>query len=413
VTRYTSYVGLLAIADLPAVLAAALLSRLAGRMLSLAIVLYALGRFASPVFAGWLSFAAVAPGLAISPFAGAVLDRIGSALGIAVDMAVSAVLVAAMIGADRLGGASPSVLLVLVALFSLTSPLSAAGVRTLLPRLVPTGALDRVNALDTAIFAVADVGGPALAGVIIGVVGPVPAFATIAVTYAVAAACILRVRGIWHPTAAEGSLVRQALAGFGAVLRQPTLRGLAVSYGLYQVAWGVLTILVPVCLSRELSTEAANAASGLVWAGVGIAGGLGALIAGHMRTAGRERSVMAAGMAVTALAAWPIAAWPIAAWAGPGSLVLGLLLAGVCAGPIDVGLLTLRQRRTHPAQLGRVLSVSISLNVAGFPLGTALGGILITWSLPGAFLAAAIAAALAGVAVGTIPGDTTRTGRQK
>jgi hypothetical protein len=120
---------------------------------------------------------------------------------------------------------------------------------------------------------------------------------------------------------------------------------------------------------------------------------------------------MAAGMAVTALAAWPIAAWSVAAWAGPGSLVLGLLLAGACAGPIDFGPLTLRQRGTHPAQLGQVLSVSISLNVAGFPLGTALGGFLVTWSQPVAFLAAAIAAALAGTAVGMIPGDTTRCDR--
>jgi predicted MFS family arabinose efflux permease len=68
-----------------------------------------------------------------------------------------------------------------------------------------------------------------------------------------------------------------------------------------------------------------------------------------------------------------------------------------------VGLLTLRQRRTDPAQLGRVLSVSISLNVAGFPIGAALAGMLLTWSLPATFAAACAAATLGALAVGLVP----------
>ena len=69
---------------------ATLLARLAARMFALAIVLYALTRTGSPVLAGWLAFAAVAPGLAISPIAGALIDRVGSVWAISVDMAASA-----------------------------------------------------------------------------------------------------------------------------------------------------------------------------------------------------------------------------------------------------------------------------------------------------------------------------------
>jgi hypothetical protein len=68
------------------------------------------------------------------------------------------------------------------------------------------------------------------------------------------------------------------------------------------------------------------------------------------------------------------------------------LLAGLVAGPIDVGVLTLRQRCTDPADLGRVLAVSMSLNMSGFPIGTALGGVLVAGSPQWAFLAAALAA---------------------
>jgi predicted MFS family arabinose efflux permease len=396
-----SYFQLLAIADLPALLAATLLSRLAGRMLGLVIVLYALTRFGSPALAGWLTFAAMAPGVAISPLTGALLDRIGSTRAIAVDVVASATLVAAMIVADRLGWTNSSTLLVLVALFSLTGPLGIAGIRTLLPRLVAPDALDRVNALDTAIYAFVDLCGPALAGVLMGFVGPASALAAIAVTYTAAAACIAQVRHISLPSAGDRSLVRQTLAGLKVVLRQPALRGLVVSYSLYQVAWGALTIVVPVFLIRALAAEAADSMVGLLWAGVGLAGGLGALAAGHLRTAGRERSIMAVGMIATALAAWPVAAM----FGLPG-LIFGILLAGLAAGPVDVVMLTLRQRRTDPAQLGRVLSVSISLNMAGFPLGSALAGILVTRSLSATFAAACLAAALAALATRLIPGNT-------
>jgi MFS family permease len=377
-----------------------MLSRLGGSMFSLAIVLFALTRFASPALAGWLTFAAVAPGLAISPLAGTLLERIGPSWGIGVDMAASAVLVLGIMVADRSCAASPVILFVLVTVFSLTSPLSAAGVRTLLPRLVPVHALDRVNALDTAIFAIADVCGPALAGMLVGLAGPDAALTAVAVTYGAAAACVVVVRSGPYSSVFRGSLLRQTLEGIEAVARQPTLRGLAISYGLYQVAWGILIIAVPVALAGAFSAGTRDLVTGLLWGAIGMAGGVGALLAGHFRIAGRERPVMAAGMIVTALAAWPFAAA-----FGFGGLVVGLVLAGLVAGPIDVGVLTLRQRRTDPAQLGRVMSVSISLNIAGFPVGSALAGALVTHSVVATFGAAGVAAALGALAVRMIPGD--------
>ena len=113
-TRAPSYRQLLATPDVRALLLATLLMRLAGRMFLLAIVLYALTRTGSPVLAGWLAFAAVAPGLAISPIAGALIDRVGSVWAITVDMVASATCVVALIAVDRLGWASAPMLLSLV-----------------------------------------------------------------------------------------------------------------------------------------------------------------------------------------------------------------------------------------------------------------------------------------------------------
>jgi hypothetical protein len=281
-----------------------------------------------------------------------------------------------------------------------------AGIRALLPRLVPANALDRVNALDTAINGLTDVLGPASAGAVVGFGGPVLAFVAIAIVYAAAAASIAVVRQPGGLVPLSGSLLAQAWRGLLRVVRQPTLRGLALSYALYQLAWGILLVAVPVFAADRFGAGAGATIAGLFWAGLGLVGGVAALVAGHRRTAGRERKVMALGLLASACAAWPLAA----EFGLPG-LVAGLLLIGAAAGPIDVGVLTLRQRRTDPAELGRVLSVSMSLNLSGGPLGSALAGVLVAWSLPASFAAAALACLLAAVAVGLIPArsDLSRT----
>ncbi len=379
---------------------ATIMSRLAGRMFSLTLVLFALARFSSPMLAGWLTFAAIAPGLAISPIAGALLDRVGPTAAVRIDLIASAVLIAMLGIAGWAGQADPAALFALVVLFSLTSPLGASGIRTLLPRLVPPAALDQTNALDTAIYAVVDVLGPGLAGVAVGLLGPEAAMLLVAASYAGAGLCLSRVQSLPGLGRSGASLLRQTIEGIATVARQPTLRGLAISYSLYQVTWGALVVAVPVFAADHFAAAASSSVAGFLWAAMGVAGGIGALLAGHLRTTGRERPVMAAGMIVTALAAWPIAAE-----FGFAGLAIGLMLAGLASGPIDVALLTLRQRRTDLRQLGRVLSISISLNLAGFPLGSAMAGMLITTSLSATFVLAGLASAIAAAATASVPPD--------
>jgi predicted MFS family arabinose efflux permease len=152
-------------------------------------------------------------------------------------------------------------------------------------------------------------------------------------------------------------------------------------------------VAVPVFMAHRFDAGNWQSFAGLVWAGAGLAGSVGSLVAGQMRLLGREVPVMTVCMVLTALAAWPIAAA-----FGVAGLCIGLAVMGLLAGPIDVALLTLRQRRTEPALLGRILAVSMSVNTAGFPVGTALGGMLAAWSVPAAFIAAAIASLLGALA---------------
>ena len=379
-------------------LLAASLARLAGRALSLAIVLYALADFRSPALAGWLSFAILAPGLVVSPLAGALLGRIGATRGIGLDLVLSALLLFGLVIADWLTAGNATVVLGIVAVFSLTTPLSFAGIRAVLPRLVPAGALDRANALDTTINAMVDVAGPALAGVLVAVIGASWTFLAIAALYAMAALLVARLPSLRPAGRDPQSLLDRTLEGVLLVLRQPTLRYLALSYALHMMTVGMLIVAVPTVVAEFHPDRLGDLITGLLWACAGVAGGVGALAAGHYRTAERERLIMAAGMIVTGLAVWPVAAS-----FGVTGLAIGLLFVGGAGGPIDVALLTLRQRRTQPDRLAQVLSVSMSLNLLGLPIGSALAGAMITTSPAATFAVAALTSLAGAGAAGLIP----------
>ncbi|WP_305189943.1 MFS transporter [Reyranella sp.] len=390
-----SYRRLLRLDGMPELFLAACLSRLASRMFVLAIVLYVLDRFDSPVLAGWVAFASMAPGLVVSPLAGALLDRVGAAKAIVLDMAASAVLLLALAATDIAGLVTAPLLLGFVALYSLTSPLGTAGIRVLIPRLVPKEALDLANALDTSSYALINVAGPAVAGVLFGFAGSQATMLLIVLLYAAASISLVplvrRTSGA-HGTAG-GSLVRDALAGVVYVVRHVSLRSLAISYALFQVSWGVLMVAVPVVVVRELGAGAvADSVVGGLWAAAGLAGGFGALYAGHLRTMGRERQFIAIGTLATA-----VAIYPVSASFGLAGLAVGLVLVGFLEGPVDVGVLSLRQRRTDPTWLGRVLAVSMSFNMSGLPVGSAIGGILVVHSATLAFAVAAVASVLAAI----------------
>ena len=391
-----SYRQVLRLPQVSELLVCACLARLASRMFNLAIILYALTRFNSPALAGWVAFAEIGPGLIASPYAGALLDRLHAPFAIVVDLLVSAGLLITLMFFDQTGQLTAALLILLVTLCSLTSPLSASGIRVLIPRLAPDKALERANALDTGSYALTEVIGPALAGGLFGLAGPAATMLTIAILYLLAATSLIRILRVAHlPTTRRSTtLAGEAVAGLTYVARHPTLRGLVISYSIYQMSWGVLLVVVPVAVIRVLGPTAnADLTVGGLWAGCGLAGGLGALLAGQMRAAGRERQMI--GLSIAAMA---VAIYPVAASFGLYGLTVGIILMGFLEGPADVGLLTLRQRRTDPEWLGRVLTVSMSLNVSGLPLGSAIGGWLVTHSLSAALVFAAMASAVAAMA---------------
>ena len=84
--------------------------------------------------------------------------------------------------------------------------------------------------------------------------------------------------------------------------------------------------------------------------------------------------------------------------AGLAPVILAVAIVGLCNGPTDIALFTLRQRRTDPAWMGRAFAVSMSLNFLGFPIGSVIGGSLAGWSVEAAIVFGAAACFVAAVA---------------
>ncbi|HYM97567.1 MAG TPA: MFS transporter [Candidatus Sulfotelmatobacter sp.] len=380
-----------------------LLGRMAGSMLFVALVLFVLQRYHSPQLAGATAFMAALPGIVVSPLAGALLDRYGRARLVVLDYAVAAVALGLIAALSALHLLAAPLLLVIVALASLTNPLSWAGARSLFPILAPRHLWERANGLDSSGHVIATLLASPLAGTIVGLFGGEWALASSGAVYVAAAAVMLRLPEPRTASPRAGSVFRNAWLGLVYTVRNPTLRGLAITLSLYNLGNGLLAIAVPVLVLTRL--HYGPSAVGILWGAMGGAGLASALVAGRFSSLGRERQMMVGSILVGTVAT---ALLPLA-----GSIVVvaaAVALLGVAAGPFDIGLFTLRQRRTDPAWFGRAFAVSMSLNSVGNPIGSALAGPLIARSLDVALWAAVgftLASAL--VPLLAIPARDTRT----
>lgn len=385
--------------------ASLLLGRLSGQMLAVAVVLFVLGRYHSPQLAGLTVFLAIFPGLVVSPVAGALLDRYGRAKLVVFDYLIASLAVFSIALLSARHSLPPPLLLAIVGLSSLTTPLSNAGARSLFPLVAPRHLWERANALDSASWLVASLVGASLAGSLVAWVGPEWALAVTGSLFAGAATAMSQVRDPSVRTSGNATILLEAWRGLTYVARNATLRGLAVTLSVYNVSWGMLDIAVPVLVLGRLHQSPATV--GFLWGAMGAAGLVAALIAGRIKTQGRERYLMVGAILIGAAA---MATLPFAR--GVAIVAVAIVIVGLANGPLDVALFTLRQRRTDQAWFGRAFAISMSLNVVGAPIGSAMVGPLIGWSLDAALWVAvviALVAALLPVLVIPQKGDVTVT----
>jgi MFS family permease len=380
------------------------ISRIGQSMVGIALVLFTLDRYHSPELAGFVTFVSIAPGLAFSPLAGAILDRHGRTKFIVLDFII-AMLSLGAIGVLALDDRLPPWLLVLIAgLSALTGPLSATGLRSLFPLMAPRHLWERLNAIDSNGYVVASIFGPPLAATLVALLGGPATLILVGLVFGVAAVILWQVPDPDTDAHSTGSLLRDAWEGLRYTWSNQTLRGLGFSITTLNLAGGMMTILIPLIVLDRLHLS--ELVVGGVFAIQGVFGLVAGLFAGRMDTRGRER----------ALIAWPMLAFaPATALLLIGGSIVPVVVAmaviGLVNGPLDVAMFTLRQRRTDSAWLGRAFAVSMSFNFAGFPVGAAIAGTLAARSIEAAIVVGVAACLLAAFfAVRLIPAPAPEPG---
>ncbi len=379
-----SYRAVFAIPDLGRVVLSMQVARIAQAMVSVALVLFSLAEYQSPAVAGVVTFAILLPGILLSPVAGALLDRHGRVKLIIVDYIVAMMTMILVGGLAMVGALSAPLLVVIAAVSSLTGPFSQTGLRSLFPMMAPRHLWERVNALDSSGYVVATIIGPPLAATMVAILGPRLAVIAIGVPYALAALILWPVREPSGTPSSTGRLLVDAWQGMRYVWANRSLRGLGFSISTLNLAGGITTIAIPIIVLQRLGGT--EAMVGVVFALSGVAGVISVGISGRIDSRRREWVLLVLPMAFMGPAMMLMlpAADPgdiALAWAG---LVASMTLNGLLNGPMDIGLFTMRQRRTDPAMLGRAFAVSMAFNFLGYPIGAAVGGLLATTSLDAA-----------------------------
>ena len=282
-----SYRALLAVPYLGRILLAMTVGRIAGAMISIALVLFTLDEYDSPALAGLVTFASIAPGLIVSPIAGALLDRHGRARLVMLDYLIGAGSLG-LIGVLALADTLPAWLLVLIsAVASLTHPLSGTGLRSLFPIIVPEHLWERVNAVDSNAYVVSSLIGPPVAGAMVQIWGGPVAFITIGFLFAVAALILVGVRDPATQVSTTGKLFLDAWQGLQYAWRNLSISGIGVAMTAVNLGGGVVVIVLPFIVLGALNEG--PAVVGLAWAVSGICGIATAIYFGRRDSFGRER----------------------------------------------------------------------------------------------------------------------------
>ncbi len=386
-----SYAALLRVPGFGRVVLGTLLARLCGQMWEIVLVLFVLQRYQSPSLAGLTLLLSILPGLALSPVAGALLDRQGRIRLMILDYAVTAVLGGTIVTLSLGHRLPPPLLLLLVSVLGVSNILSITGARSLFPLMLPRALWDRANGVDTSMYSATAVVGPAIAGIVVARFGPE---AGLLLTASVAAIAAVSLVGVHEPIArvdSGGSLLGDAWAALVYVVAHPSLRGLAITLFIANLGFGVILVGIPLLVLRQLHGSAATV--GQIWAVVGLAGLTAGLLIGRVNTEGRERQLIALSIAIQ------LPTLVLLAFTSSLAMVFAIaVIAGAAGSIINVGIFALRQRRTDPAWFGRAFAVSMSLNFAGAPIGSALSGPLLEQSIAVPLLLGAAISAVAVIA---------------
>ena len=313
------------------------------------------------------------PSAAVAPFAAVLADRHSRQRVMLTADAIRAVALAGA-AAVALSEGPAAAIYAFAALVAVVSTAFQPAQAALIPTLARNPQeLTAANVASSTVESVGSFAGPAIGGLLLAVTSPGVVFAATAGAFVWSALNVARIPSTPapHEDAAEEALHREALAGFQAIFRVPSLRLVVGLYSAQTLVAGALNVLVVVAAFELL--DLGRGGPGLLNSAVGIGGLIGAGVALGLVGLRGLGTAFAFGLVLWGLPLILFGAWPETAAA---IVFLGLL--GVGNTLVDVSGLTLLQRMAPEEVLGRVFGVLESLVVATLGLGAILAPLLVS-----------------------------------
>jgi len=272
--------------------------------------------------------------------------------------------------------------------FGVVSGFFMPAVEASLPRLLESEQLEGGNALMMGVDQFAQFVGPALAGTLIAVFGTAHlaghqaasligvgvALAIDALSFAVSAATLVFIRSLPALGAGEGGRPLAAVAeGLRFALSRPAFRWLvALIAAVNLLLVGPLLVGIPVLCQARFAEGAAAFGFLIAAYGIGCLGGM-VLAAMAPRPTSRTFTLVITALFIGFGLVFAALAFITSVWVG----VALLALLGVGDGYVAIVMMTLVQRTTPTAMLGRVMSVVMLAMLGLTPVSQALAGAII------------------------------------
>ncbi len=238
----------------------------------------------------------------------------------------------------------------------------------LIPQVTTPETLHQANALNGAAQSAGTLIGPAIAGVLVATVGSGWAVASDAISYAVGALCLARLRVGWSGAEGEesGSLVHQLRAGWQAFASRTWLWSVVAQFG----TLGLLSFPPFFVLGAVVAKQSLGGAVG--WGTVLACQGAGATLGAGLMLRFQPRRPMVAGE--LAMLGWVLILVTLALRTSLPAMSVAGFLSGIGFGVFGPVWDTTMQRRLPPEVLSRASAYDWFGSMVLLPIGFAIEG---------------------------------------
>ncbi len=328
--------------------------------------------------AGLVAAAAGLPGILVSPFVGALVDRLGRRRVSMASDALSAVSVSLFPLAQQAGVLTLGMIVGLAVLGAAFDPAGYTARKSLIPDVARAGRfyVDRINGVHEGVFAAGWVIGPAIGALGIGTIGAIASFwiAAAAFVLAIVAVAGIRVTEAIGDSRAEAGEEHEpfwtsTLRGAGILWRDKPMLVLTLAIcALAMVYMPTEAVLMPV----HFESLGQPGAYGLTLTMLAAGGMVGSFSYGWLSGRLSRHRIAVLVMVTTTAAIIPMAFLPPL----PIFVTAGFLL-GLGWGPMQPLLNTLVQTRVPAHVQGRVYGVQTALFYAAPPIGLLVAGVAV------------------------------------